>query len=437
MIRMSISRLILVFLTIGLLQTSLKAQPAIKLPAKLTLDDAVNMALVYHPTLRSAEANVRFSKAILGQTRSNLLPNVNFVATGSRIDGYFVFNPDFPARKQAYNSYSTSFQMQQVVFDFSRTWSRISANKRGVEVSKYDYDYVRDAVVTNVELAYFQVIQTRSIVGVDEGMVDQAEKHLVQAQAFYRVGKSPQFDVTQAQVDVANANVNLISARNQLHVAVIQLENAMGVQAMDEFEVIDTFKVEPFDMALDSAEHIAVMHYPELKSAEAQLQENLSLVTVARGQHLPSLLASGSYSWNGFNLPLQPRWNAGLTLSFPLFQGFGISAQVQQARANVDVAKASIDVLRQQISLQVKQYYLNLKEAEERIRASQLLVEQARENLRLAEGRYNSGVGSALEITDARTALGSAEITNIQALFDYNNSSVLLRQAMGMPVFGR
>ena len=81
--------------------------------------------------------------------------------------------------------------------------------------------------------------------------------------------------------------------------------------------------------------------------------------------------------------------------------------------------------------LEVEQNYLELKEAEERITATSKLVEQALENLRTAEGRYNAGVGSAIEITDAQVMLSSARITNIQALYDYNCSLTRLQRAMG------
>jgi len=429
-----VSRLLGSVLLVVLLHPDLHAQTALQLPEKLTLDDAIRLALQYHPSLRSAEAGIRSSKAILGQTESNLLPSVNLTAGGSRIDGYFVFNPNFPSRKQSYNSYTAAIQAEQVVFDFSKTWSRVSANKSGVEVSEFDFESMRDAVVTNVQLAYFQVIKALRVVDVDSQTVDQAEKHLAQVRAFYQVGKRPQFDVTRGEVDLANARVNLISARNQLQVSNVQLENDMGVQSISDFAVVDTFKIEPFDVPLDSAEQIAVTRHPEILSAQARLLENRAFVAAARSQHLPSLLASGSYSWNGFEFPLQSRWNAGLTLSLPLFQGFGISAQVQQAQANVDESQAAINALTQQILLQVKEYYLGLKEAEQRIGATRQLVDQAAENLRLAEARYDSGVGSAIEITDARTALSNADIVNIQALFDYESALVLLRQAMGTTI---
>jgi outer membrane protein len=108
---------------------------------------------------------------------------------------------------------------------------------------------------------------------------------------------------------------------------------------------------------------------------------------------------------------------------------------MEQSEATADVAQASLDVLTESVVLEAEQNYLSLKEAEERIGASAKFVAQAKENLKLAEGRYNSGVGSPIEITDAQINLSNAQITYIQSLSDYNSSLIRLRRAMG--VIGR
>jgi outer membrane protein len=124
----------------------------------------------------------------------------------------------------------------------------------------------------------------------------------------------------------------------------------------------------------------------------------------------------------------------GVSLSIPIFQGFNISAQVQQAEANVDASVAAFETLEQQILLLVEQYYLLLEETGKKVKATDVLIKQAKENLRLAEIRYSSGLGSPIEITDALVTLGNARITNVQAIYDYNVALAQLRRAMGMPL---
>ena len=270
---------------------------------------------------------------------------------------------------------------------------------------------------------------------VNEEAVQLATAILSRAKAFYSVGRRPQSDVTKAEVDLANANVNLIRSRNQLHITGVQLENAMGVHPADGYAVIDTFEISHALPSLDSAQATAFALRPDLRSFQARVRAAQSLVSATWAQHLPVLSASGTWTWNGFDFPLASRWNAGVTLTLPVFQGFAISGQVSQAQANADAAEANLDLFKEAVTLDVQQSYWGVREAEERIAAATKLVEQAEQNLVLAEKQYSAGVGTALDITDARLSLSNARITKIQALYDHNSSLLRLRRSMG--VIGR
>jgi outer membrane protein TolC len=105
---------------------------------------------------------------------------------------------------------------------------------------------------------------------------------------------------------------------------------------------------------------------------------------------------------------------------------------VQLANATADAAGAFLDAQIEAVSLEVEQTYLGLREAEERLAATKKLVEQAEQNLVLAERQYAAGVGTALEVTDAQLTRSNAQITNIQAHYDYYTSLVKLQRAMGV-----
>jgi outer membrane protein len=398
----------------------------------LSFEQAVKLALDHHPSLKAAQASERSAEAALTQARSGYFPSLNLSAGATRTEGAFVFNPSFPPRDQRYTNYATTLQGQLTVYDFGKTGGRVAANGNFVEASSFDFQATRNNVIANVQLAYLNFIQTGQVIKVNEETVAQAEQHLVRAKAFYSVGKRPEFDVTQSEVDLANARVNLIRSRNQMRLAKVQLENAMGVHPGESYVVSDAFTIPPFNTTLDSVKAMAFARSPELLAARARFQANQALVSATWRQHLPTLSATGNYIWSAFDFPLFSRWNAGFTLSLPIFQGFSVSAQVEQARANANVAQANIEVLAETITLEAEQAYWALQEAQERIIAAAKLVEQAEQNLKLAEARYNSGVGSAIEITDAQVSRSNARITHIQAVYDYNSSLVRLRRAVGL-----
>jgi TolC family type I secretion outer membrane protein len=399
----------------------------------LSIDMAVQRALQYHPSLKSADASVRSAHGAYRQAIAGYLPSLNFTGTGARTEGAFVFNPSFPPRDQGYNSYALGFGLQVPLIDFGKTGGHVSASDNLLDAATQDLSATREDVIVNVEIAYFSLLQAEQVAKVSEEAKAQSEKHLQLARAFYSVGRRPQFDVTKAEVDVANANVNLISARNQMRIRRVQLENAMGIHTDGPYRLISSFGLPATEMTLDSARAVALRERPELRSTRARVEADYSLAHAARAQHLPTVSAYGTYTWTNFTItPLYNRWIAGLSFTLPIFQGFALNAQVEEADANVDVAQASLDLLTQNVLADVEQEYLSLQEAADRIEATAKLTEQAQQSLTLAERQYAAGVSTLLEVTDAQLARSNAQITAIQALFDYNVSLVRLRRSIGM-----
>ncbi len=191
--------------------------------------------------------------------------------------------------------------------------------------------------------------------------------------------------------------------------------------------VRDTFDVEPFSLSGDSAVTFALLHRPELLAA--------GVTAAAWALHLPTLTAFGNWTWSNFDFPLYSRWNEGVTLSIPVFQGFSIDAQTDQAKAGAEIAQATVEQLRESITLDVQQAFWALQEARERTVATGKLVQQAEENLTLAEKQYAAGVAPPLDVSDAQLALSSARTTDIQAQYDASSSLARIRRAMGVMTF--
>jgi outer membrane protein len=139
--------------------------------------------------------------------------------------------------------------------------------------------------------------------------------------------------------------------------------------------------------------------------------------------------SNAQYSWTGRGYPLQDGWNLGVTFSLPLFDDILTTAQVGEAQADAQGLAAQEDDLRQRIALEVRSTLLELRRADESIRVSQETEGQARENLALAEGRYQVGVGNIIELTDAQTLVTSARANAIQALYNFKTALAQLEKA--------
>jgi outer membrane protein TolC len=422
----------------------LKTLPAQGPPeaGRLTLGEAVETALASHPSLLASKAAYRLQEARLGEVRSNLFPDLNLRADYNRATANFapttqtssslnqIISRPAPSN-DSFNDYSASLSLQQRIFDFGKTGADVQAAREGLQGSAFDDLAARQTVVENVKVAYFGLLAARRLVRVDEETVRQFQEHLRQAEGFFSVGTRPKFDVTKAEVDLTNAELNLIKAKNGAEVARVTLANAMGTPDRPIGEMEELLDFQRFDITEEKAVEEALSLRPELLSQKARERAGEALVRSARRNRFPVLSGSADYTYRGQDFPLVWNWDVGLSLSFPIFSGYLIESQVAEARANLASVGANAEILRQSILLEVRQAYLDLKEAEERVRTSEIVVRQAEENLALANGRFAAGVGTSVERTDAQVLLTNAKTSQLQALYDYRVAEARLQKAMG------
>jgi outer membrane protein TolC len=191
-------------------------------------------------------------------------------------------------------------------------------------------------------------------------------------------------------------------------------------------------------MNLAGARDVAFDSRSELKSFEAQKRAADQLLATARRGHLPDIIFDAAYGRrhvsNDGNLntfPLLPAWQVQLTLNIPIFDGFRTTNRVQETLHNYNNVAAQEEDRRQQIALEVEQSYLRVVETQERIKSTESAAKAAKENLDLAQGRYEVGVGSIIEITDAENLYTDAQTTYIRTIYDYKIADAQLARAMG------
>jgi outer membrane protein TolC len=286
-------------------------------------------------------------------------------------------------------------------------------------------------VILNTKQAYYSTLSSQRLLQVAGETVRQNLKHLEEAQARFDVGLAPRFDVTQARVQVSNAELNLVTARHNVALARETLRTAMGVTGPFPYTLMDTLERQEFPFDDEALLTQAYANRPELRSIRAQQRSAAEQVSSLRKQYLPSVSGNAQYNWTGREHPLEDGWIWGVTLTVPLFDSILTTAEVGEGQANLRGLQAQEEDLRQQIALEVRQSWLNLRQAAESIRISEQTLVEARENLDIAEGRYSTGVGNIIELTDAQVSLTSAQANNVQALYSYKTAVAQLEKAIG------
>jgi outer membrane protein TolC len=331
----------------------------------------------------------------------------------------------------AYDLYTGSTSLSQMVYDFGRTSSQVKINTLTAQSSRHDLTTTENTVALNVKQAYYNALQAERNLDTAKEAVKQLREHLDQARSFFEIGTKTKFDVTQAEVNLSNAQLTLIQAENQVRLTRLTLSSAMAIPDAPEYRLEDLLVYARFELSPEEALTTAYNHRPDLQSLVKKKQAAHQSVTLAREGYLPQLNANANYYYTGTDFPLQSGWSAGLNLSIPIFNGFLTHYQVQAAQANLGVADANERNLRLTIFTQVHQDYLTLGTAAQSIETSAVAVRQAKENVELATGRYHEGVGIALDVIDAIVTRGNAEVAHAQALASYKNAQAAIQNDIG------
>jgi outer membrane protein TolC len=407
--------------------------------APLTVQEAIDIALARHPTIHVGQATIEAAQQRVRQQIAGYLPRGGYTyvynrqqRTSSSATGGIQVQPT--TFSQIFNFNSTNFNFSQLLFDFGRTLDAIRSAAATVEASTADLETTRQTVIFNAKQAYYSALASQRLLQVADETVGQNQKHLEDAQARFDVGVAPRFDVTQAQVQLSNALLNQVTARNNVELARETLRTAMGVTDPFSFTLVDTLDRKTLTLKAENLLAQAYRNRPELHSIKAQQESATRQVSALQKQYFPSLTGNAQYNWTGREYPLQQGWVVGVTLTFPLFDDILTMGQVGEAKANLRGLQAQEENLRQQVSLEVRQSILNVQQAEESVRVSEATVGQARENLTIAEGRYAAGVGNIIELTDAQVLLTSSQANYVQALTTYKTAIAQLEKAINQPL---
>jgi len=418
--------LVCVGICLGTLRPAAFAEGPVRKGEILDLDRCIAIALSRHPDIQAAQGSLRAGDSRIGQARSGYYPQVNGSVGYSRTD-------PMTRGTQVYNLYSSRLSLSQNLYDFGKTATQVKIQEFKRDSSRSDLDSIRTEVIFGVKQAYFELLRAGRNRDVSRETVEQFRHHLEQAGAFFDVGLKPKFDVTKAEVDLSTAKLNLIKAENAFRLARVTLNNAMGLPEAPDYEVEDRLSSQQQDMDLEEAIRKAYERRPDLKAMAMKRKSLEQSIELVRKDYYPSLTGSAGYGWGGGDFPLDRGWSFGAEVSIPLFSGFSTQYEIAEAQANLDVLTANENLLRQAIDQDVRQAWLSLREAAERSVAAELTVRQAIENLELANGRYASGVGSPIEVTDALVAASNAKLSEISALYDYKIALAGLERAVGEP----
>jgi outer membrane protein TolC len=402
----------------------------------LTLDECIAIALEAQPSIQATLYDYAAARARVREAFSPLLPQLAGTATATRSNSTVLTTSTATGRtfavvvnRQPADTFLAQVQLSQLLFDFGKTLAATQVARKLAEVSAEGVELQRQLITLTVKEAYTNILLAQRLIRVQEQALERAELNLSSAKGFVDVGTQPLSTAVRAEVDVANAKVDLINARNALRTARVALNTAMAVDASAQTEIKDNLEYEPTTIDRAALRAEAIRQSPEYRQARLQSSAAEAGVQAASRNFLPNISGTGSYG--GTQLDLNPTWSRGLAFTWNIFDGGNRVAAYDEAKANLGAASARVKVAELTLIQNLEQAEIAVEAAQERIQAARVLIASSQENFRLAQGRFDVGVGTILELTDAQLALTQASNTEAQALADYRIALAQLDRAAG------
>jgi outer membrane protein TolC len=400
---------------------------------RLSLAEIVDIGLRNNAATRLAWANAQAAAAAYGSERGTLLPTVDGDVTAARIKT--VASQGRTAVEQSVLTPSVS--LSYLLFDFGGRSGRIEGARQQLLAAGYSHNAAIQDVVLQIQVAYFQYLANRSLLGAQRTTLAEAQANLAAAKERQRVGVATIADVLQARTAASQAQLDLQAIEGNLQTARGALALSLGLPANLPYDVDSTAAERPVAALADSVDALiaaAVEGRPDLAAARSEAEAARAGIDRARAELLPSLslgaTAGRTYATtipNGAN-----SYNLSLGLAIPLFNGFSRQYDVRAAEFGAEAAAARSESLRQQVVYQVFSAYYALQTATRRVHTAEDLLASATQSNEVALARYKAGVGSVLDLLAAQSALAGARAQGVSARLAWSVSLAQLAHDAGV-----
>jgi outer membrane protein len=402
-------------------------------PLALTLAQAENLAIQNNPKFAAARLNAAAAYQAPIEARAALLPNVNGVVTGvgadsgSRLAAGGLNNP------VVYNRLGSGLLVNQLVTDFGRTGSLIASEKLRAQAQDQVTEMTRADILVATTRAYFAVLRANAVLQVAQQTVSERQLVSDQITALFNSQLKSQLDVSFANVNLADAQLLLAQAQNDLKAAEADLAAAMGLSAQTSFSLWEEAMPGALPDQVDTFVRQALQDRPELKDLRLEQGAAERFAKAERALKYPTVAVAGTAGFVPVGEDAVPgRYGAiGLNVNIPVFNGGLFRARQTEAEIRAKAATQQVNDLTNRITRDVRVAYLNARTAFERVGLTAQLLQQASLALDLARGRYDLGLSSIIELSQAQLNLTSAQIANTSAKYDYQAQRIVVDYETG------
>ena len=415
-------------------QTAGQASPA---GTPLTLAQAEASALKNNPQITVGRLRALVAQQYVREFRSALMPNANLSITavdanpGSRLTAGFLNNPILFPRAAAGAS------VNQLVTDFGRTTNLLSSSEFSAKAEDQNAAATRADILLAVDQAFYNSLETQALVRVAKETVQARQTLVDKVRALAQAKLKSDLDLSFANVELARAKLLLLESRNNFQASLASLSAILGYSNNQDFQLVEEASaLTPPALDVQPLIQQALQQRPEIKALQFEVESAQKFGSAEHDLWRPTVSALGVVG----STPVRddhitPNWYGavGVNINIPVFNGFLYNARAKTADLQTEVNRQRLTDLSNTISRDVRISWQDTNSAYERLAVTQQLRQQASLALDLAQTRYNLGLGSIVEFTQAELQKTEADIADTDATYQYRLAQIALAFATAAP----
>jgi len=401
----------------------------------LTLQQAEDMALKNHPQIQAAQNELNYANQQIVINRSAYYPDVTGDITGTEGNNFARIGAGDLTASRLFDREAQGVMVKQLITDSGRTHNLVASARYQAQAAMQNSQATRYTVLLDVNRAYFDVLHAQATVKVAEQTVAARQLLDDQVTELARNKLRSQLDVSFADVNVSEAKLLLLRARDSVAGALAELGRAMGSDQPAGYRLSDEPLPPAPPAAADTLVAQAIENRPELASLRASRDAARRFADAERDLTRPtvSAVAVGGYMPYINTASISPEYEGvGANVSIPIFNGHLFSARREAAYQRALESDQRLRDEQDRISRDVRVAWASAYDAYQRIDVTAQFLRQASLAMQLAQGRYDLSLASIVELTQAQLNVTSAEIENLNAKYDYQTQYAALQFTIGL-----
>ena len=418
-----------------------------QLPAQqrsFTIEESIRIGLENSKVLHASQMKAEYADAKASEAAATLYPSVRVQAAYQKLSSVPEFRIPIPGNVVTFpivlNTYNARATLQQPLFTGWKLQAAADNAEYQAEASRHDLAKDRTELIYNIKAAYWNLYRAREIKRLADENVNQITAHLMDVENLLKQGMATRNDVLKVQVQLSNSKILQSDAGNNAQLAMLAFNSTIGLPLETEVALASSPTSETKDFPeVSKLVTAAFEQRPEIQGMEWRLKATDAGITAAKGGWLPQVFLTGSYYYARPNPRIFPAkdefkdsWDIGISLQFDIWNNLTSLHQTNAATAQYEQTKDALSTLRDGITLEVTQNYLAFNQSKQRIRLSELGVEQASENYRVTAEKFKAGLTTNSELLDAEVALLQSKLQLTQALVEYGLAEARLEKAVGV-----